>query len=184
MNSEFYKENIGLLKFQRNVFLSLCLFLAVTSSILSIFLFQKSDRVVIVPPVVEKSFWIDANQVSATYLEQFGLFLGQLILTKSPQTSKPQRETVMKHTSPEYAGVLNKKLLEEEQMLFTQNASYVFFPVDIIVDYENLQVNLIGERTTYVSGKAVSTVKEGYRIGFNSKGARLLLNRVSSIGDL
>lgn len=133
-----------------------------------------------VPGVIEKEFWVDGHDVSATYLEQFGCFLGQLLLGKSSQSAPVQRTVLLRHTDPSFSGLLSKKLYEEEQLLSKQNSSYVFFPIDIQVDLPSKEVLLTGDRVFYVAGKAVSTDKESYILRFNYSGSRLLLKGVEA----
>lgn len=179
MKSEFLQKNLSYLAFQRNVFLTLVFVLAFSQVILVTFLFWKNEKIIISPPVIEKEFWVDAYHVSPTYLEQFGYFLGQLILSKSSQSASSQRVILLRHVDPMYFGILNKKLIEEEQMLTKQNASYVFYPVDVYADIKALKLLITGDRVFYVSGKAVSTERESYALSFSNAGSRLLLKEIS-----
>jgi conjugal transfer pilus assembly protein TraE len=179
MNSEIHKISLRHLIFQRNACLALTALLSVSLVIVSSFLFVKSERIVIVPPIVEKEFWVDGNNISATYLEQFGYFLGELLLSKSSQSASTQRAIIMRHTSPSYSTQLNKKLMEEEQRLEKERASYVFFPTGIYTNIESKEVVLSGNRTIYVSGKMVSSVVESYSLSFVFQGSRLLLSGVT-----
>jgi conjugal transfer pilus assembly protein TraE len=117
MNADFHKENLSSLRYQKNIFLALVFLLSFALILMALFLFWKQERIVIVPPFIEKEFWVDSKSVSPTYLEQFGYFLGELILTKSSQSAATQRSVVLRHTDPAYVGILNKKLYEEEQLL-------------------------------------------------------------------
>lgn len=139
---------------------------------------MKQERVIIVPPVIEKEFWVDAQQVSPTYLEQFGCFLGQLILSKSPQSAASQRTVVLRHTAPEYAGTLKQRLIEEEEILKKQSTSYVFYPVDIQANIEQMSILLNGDKVIMMGGKEVCKEKEGYILRFTYSGARLLLKEI------
>ena len=131
MSHIFLEKNVKFLLFQRNVFVAFSFLLILVVLVLSSFLFFKQERVIIVPPVIEKEFWVDAKHVSPTYLEQFGYFLGQLLLAKSSQSAASQRSIVLRHTDPSYAGILKQRLIEEEEVLKKQSTSYVFYPVEI-----------------------------------------------------
>jgi conjugal transfer pilus assembly protein TraE len=179
MNSEIHKHSLRYLLFQRNVLLALIGIVSISLAIVSSFLFFKSERIVIVPPVVEKEFWIDSSNISVTYLEQFGYFLGELLLTKSAQSAPYQRTIILRHTDPRFSTYLQKKLVDEEQTLEKEHASYVFYPTGIYTEIRSKEVTLTGERTTYVSGKAVSTAKEGYTLSFAFQGSRLLLTGIT-----
>lgn len=180
MNTKFQNKSIESLLFQRNIFIALTGIISLTLLLSMVLLFWKNEKIIVVPPTIEKTFWVDAHSVSPTYLEQFGYFLGQLVLSKSSQSALSQREVLLKHTDPSYAGLLNKKLIKEEEMLSKQNASYVFFPTSVQVQPDSLEVLLSGERTLYVSGSPLSKKKEQYVLNFVNCGSRILLKGISS----
>ena len=182
MNKSFFENHLGFLLFQRNFLLSISFLLAIALIVLTSFLFFKQERIVIVPPVVEKEFWVDYQGVSPTYLEQFGYFLSQLLLAKSPQSASNQRTVLLRHVDPSYAGILKKRLIEEEEQLKKQNASYVFYPVDIKIDPKQMSLLLIGDRQIHVSGKEISSARESYLLRFSYSGSRLLLKEVITEG--
>jgi conjugal transfer pilus assembly protein TraE len=178
MSHLFLEKNIKFLLFQRNVFMALSFLLVLIVLVLSTFLFFKQERIVIAPPVIEKEFWVDAKHVSPTYLEQFGYFLGQLLLAKSSQSAASQRSIILRHTDPGYAGILKQRLIEEEEVLKKQSTSYVFYPVEIKVNPEQMSLLLIGDRLVFIGGKEASKEREGYILRFNYTGSRLLLKEV------
>jgi conjugal transfer pilus assembly protein TraE len=180
MKREFAEKNSEYLLFQRNIFAALSLLLAVVLVLLSSFLFLKRERIIVTPPVVEKEFWVDSKTISPTYLEQFGYFLSQLLLGKSSYSAPSQRNLLLRHTDPAFVGTLKQKLMEEEEMLQKQNASYIFFPVSIQVNPEKKEVLIEGDRVCFVGGKQISSDREGYILSFNFSGSRLLLSGIIS----
>jgi conjugal transfer pilus assembly protein TraE len=180
MNSLFHHKNMSALMFQRNVFLALSFLLAIALVITASFLFTKSERTIIVPSVIQKEFWVDSKSVSPTYLEQYGYFISQLLLSKSGHSAQAQREILLRHTDPSFVGALNIKLREEEEFLTKQGASYVFYPTEIQIDPENLEILLIGDRIIYTGGKSVSTEREGYILSFSNKNLGLQLKGITS----
>ena len=180
MNSEVLNHNIQSLRYQRNVLLAFAMIISLALLISLTLLIFKRDRVIIVPSVVGKEFWVDANSVSSSYLEQQGVFLSKFILEKTSQSAASQREIVLRHTDSGFAGILRKKLIEEEEMLRKQNSSYVFFPIDVQVDPNKMEVRIIGERIVYVSDKPISKEKEQYVLGFVFTGTGLLLKSLTS----
>ena len=175
MKLSFYAENSRSLLFQRNVLLAFSGILSISLVVVTCFLFFKRERIVVVPPVVEKTFWVDSHTISATYLEQFGHFMAQLLLAKSDKTAQLQRDTVLRHTDPKFIGVLSKKLVEEESILREQNASYTFYAERIDVDQKKLRVVVFGERVLFSEDRKISSEKEGYALQFAYSGSRLLL---------
>lgn len=180
MNDGFRKQTIKFLLFQRNVFAAVAVLLAMSLVICSSFLFLKHERVVVVPPVVEREFWVDTNTVSPAYIEQFGYFLAQLLLNKSSQSAPSQRAILLRHTEPAYAGILKQRLVEEEEILKKQSTSYVFYPTETNVSLDDMSLKLVGERLIFVGGKQVSSSIEGYKLRFSYDGSRMILREVVS----
>ncbi len=172
-----YTENI---LYSKNIFSILCVLLTVALIIVSSFLFLKNERIIVTPAVIEKEFWVENNQVSATYLEQYGVFLGQLLLSKSIYSAPMQRQILMRHTTPFFVDKLRKKLFEEENLLKKQNASYMFFPITVRVDPKNLKVVLTGDRQMYIGSKITSSQRESYELAFSLTSGRLMLQEIKA----
>lgn len=181
MKSSVFEGNLNSILNQRNFLLILSCILSFSLMLTSTFLFFREERVVVVPAVVEKEFWVDANTVSATYLEQFGSFLGQLLLTKSSYSADVQKKILLRHVDPIYSSVLLERLEKEQENLSKGNGSYVFFITGIEVILEKQGVLLKGNRVFNVGNKVLSEEKECYFLGFSYKDGRLLLNRVEYI---
>jgi conjugal transfer pilus assembly protein TraE len=183
MKSAFFEDTLHSLRNQRNFaavlicLLSLCLVLSCS------YLFFKKERIVIVPAIVEKEFWVDSTHISPTYLEQFGCFLGQLLLTKSSYTAEAQKKVLLRHVDPLYSAALLERLEKEQQILAKGNSSYAFFISGIEVSPETNSVLLKGNRIFSVAGKTLSEEKESYLLSFSYKDARLLINRLENIAN-
>ncbi|CDZ81920.1 conjugal transfer pilus assembly protein TraE [Candidatus Rubidus massiliensis] len=178
MNVKALERDLSQLTIQKNVFAAVSIILSIALTLSIGFLFFKNEKTIIVPPMIEKEFWINTNSVSSTYIEQFGVFLAQQILQKSSASATSQREVILKYTSPDFIGPLKNKLLNEEEALKKQNASYVFLPCDINADAKNLELKITGNRIVYVAQKQVSNEKETYILKFCFDGSRLLLSNL------
>lgn len=184
MKGAFFEENYHSMRNQRNfacifvLMLSICLILSCS------YLFLKNERIVVVPAIVEKEFWVDSNHISPTYLEQFGCFLGQLLLTKSSYTAETQKKILLRHVDPLYSAVLLNTLEKEQAILAKGNSSYAFFITGIEVSPETKCVLLKGSRVFSIGGKPLSEEKESYLLGFSYKDGRLLINRLEYIDIL
>jgi conjugal transfer pilus assembly protein TraE len=182
MDAEFLTSKYQFILYQRNALLAIALLLCMSVIVLSICVLKKSERIIITPPVLEKEFWVDAHRVSPSYMEQFSIYLASIMLTKSEHSAEAQRKAVMRHVAVDVAEKINSRLLLEEKKLKDEKASFVFFPVDVQVDVNTLKAVLTGDRTTYLSGQAVSTKRETYELAFSCKGARLLLTAMTYKG--
>ena len=175
MNKNFLTKSAEALLFQRNIFAAVAVTLSISTILMSCFLFSKSERIIVVPPTVEQSFWIKGNNVSPEYLEQMGVFLGQLLLTKSTSSVPVQRSTLLRHSSPSFAQLLGQRLFEEEKTLKKQGGSYMFFLSQVDVSVDDLEVHLQGERRYYSRDKMVSSQQEKYILRFESKSGQIKL---------
>jgi len=180
MNIENYNITLRNLSFQRNALLFFSAFLAVSTLLLSISHFFKNEKTIVVPPEIRSEFWVDSTGFSPSYLEQIGLYIGQLILSKSSESADKQRGTVLKHTHPQFAGFLNKKLTEEASRIQKEGISYVFFPLEVRVRLEKKEVLISGERVSYLNDRKLSSNKEEYLLSFTYSGGRLLLSGIKS----
>lgn len=178
MNEIIRENTLRALTLQRNIFLAIVFLLLLVMLVLSILLFRKTERVIVLPAVVEKEFWVEGANVSATYLEQMGCFIGDLLLTRSPASADMQLTILMRQISPEFLPILSNKLAAELTKLKKDNASYVFFRTKAVVDPYSLSVTLEGDRTLFLGDKVLSTSRESYRFGFTNFGGRLLLASV------
>lgn len=176
MRYEIFKTNLKSLLKQRNILFPLCLILSLTQFVSVVCLFIKKERIVIVPAVVDRTFWVDSNKVSLTYLEQMGLFLSQLILSKSYESASKQREIVLRHTYPKFYGVIKNFLIEEEEHLKKENGSYQFYPVATEVLPNKNIVILTGERIGMIGQRIVSKEREKYSIHFKYTNGKLYLS--------
>lgn len=178
MNNIIRENTIRALTVMRNVFISIILILLIANLILALLLFRKSERIVVIPAVVEKEFWIEGGGVSASYLEQIGCFVGDLLLTRSPSSADMQLNILMRQTSPEFIPLLSNRLDSELTKLKKDNASYVFFKTKVIVDPKQLTVLLEGDRNLFLGDKVLSTSHESYVLSFINYGGRLLLSSI------
>ncbi|MFB5616680.1 MAG: TraE/TraK family type IV conjugative transfer system protein [Nitrosopumilus sp.] len=178
MKAENFRNNIQYLKFQRNVFSSLAFLMAIALSVISCFLFLREEKVIIIPHNLEKSVWVKGQTVSPSYLEQQALFLSQLLLSKTPSSTRDQNGELLRHTSPNFFGTLQEKLQIEEKMIREQGSSFVFFLKTSEVFPDKMQVKLSGDRHVYLGGKVISCSKEECILSFKMTGQIPLLDGV------
>ncbi len=181
MNELIRDNTLRSLTLQRNIFLAVLFLLLGLAILLSSLLFQKSERVIIMPPFIEKEFWVEGANVSPSYLEQMGCFIGDLLLTRAPATADMQLTILMRHTAPSFAHVLSQKLSEEVAKLKKDNASYVFFRSKIFVNPQDKTITIDGDRNLIVGDKVLSKLSERYRLGFENLGGRLLLSSIERV---
>ena len=177
MKQRFYSLSLQKLFRQRDRLFFLACLLGVSNLFLGIKTFLSSERVVIVPASLSKSFWVDPSQVSSEYLEEMALFFARQILDISPASAPYQRDVVLRYTSPSFHNALKKRLLEEETRARENQVSTSFKPVSVKVHPKVLEVEMTGDLIAYVGGKTSHQTRETYLMTFSYTQGRLLVTR-------
>jgi conjugal transfer pilus assembly protein TraE len=133
------------------------------------------ERVVVVPPTIHKTFWLESDRVSAEYLEQMAYFLMQLTLNVTPQSVEHQAKVLLQYAAPASFGELRTALLAAGERLKRDGASTVFSAQELSVDERALRVGVRGQLTTFVSDRRVSEVSKGYAVELQYSGGRVFL---------
>ena len=133
------------------------------------------ERIVIVPPAIHKTFWVEAERVSPEYLEQMGYFIMQLTLNVTPQSVDYQSKVLLQYAAPSASGEMRTALLATSERLKRDGAATIFSPQDLSVDERALRVGVRGQLTTFISERRVSEVAKGYAIEFQYTAGRIFL---------
>ena len=133
------------------------------------------ERVVLVPPAIHKTFWVETDRVSPEYLEQMGYFLLQLTLNVTPQSVDHQAKVLLQYAAPSASGEMRTALAAAAERLKRDSAATVFSPQSLAVDERGLRVGVRGQLTTFISERRVSEVAKGYVIEFQYTAGRIYL---------
>ncbi len=133
------------------------------------------ERVIVVPPTVSKSFWVDKEKVSADYLDQMALFLVQLMLNVTPRSVDYQARTLLGYTAPEAYAELKTAMTVAAERLKRDNAVTLFSPVAMQIDEPGMRVAINGTLATYIADRRVTDVNKSYLVEFRYSGGKLYL---------
>ncbi len=177
MKLAWMREDLGSARRAFTFALALLLGSMLTNLILAAFAFRLSsrERIVLMPPTIHKTFWVEDERVSAEYLEQMGYFLMQLTLNVTPLSIDHQSKVLLQYAAPAAYGELRTALSAAAERLKRDGAATVFSPRDLIVDEQALKVGIRGQLTTFISDRRVSEVDKGYAIEFQYTAGRIFL---------
>ena len=133
-----------------------------------------TEKVIILPPNIQKEVWIKGNAVSDGYLEEWALYVSNLLLNVSKHTIDYQSELVLRHVSPEFSGRLHMQFKRDAENLTKNNATTHFLPKEIVVDSTHLTARVTGLFTTYVGKEQVSSHEHTYELKFIFNKGRFL----------
>lgn len=161
------------------------LMMIVTCIILSLVVFSMNgtQRTIVTPATLTKSFWVDDDKVSNEYLEQMGVFLAQLELSVTPSTYKYQTETLLKYVHPSAYGELQMALAVNGEKLARDNSATWFTPRNTRVDSGGKRLAITGDLVTFISDKQVSKVPKTYLMEFAYSNAKLYLKTFTEANE-
>lgn len=175
MKIQLFSNRLDDLKQKRNVYLLFACLLLMSNLLLVALTFCRNERVVIAPPQVSQTYWVESNRVSASYLEEMALFYGFLLLDTSPANAVYKRDMILKETAPHAYGTLKAKLVEEENRIKKENVSSSFQANEVKANPNTMVVELTGDLVGYVGEKRISQSRDTYQLKFLYQYGRLLI---------
>ena len=178
MLQDYVNTTVRKLLQQKHFLIILTMVLAFSNVLLAFGLLGKSEKVILVPPEINRSFWVTNSKVSDEYLQEMAVFLVDLILDQTPESARIKREMLMKYVSSSYHNALFEQLIKQEEYI-TQNDVSTEFVLKEAVPV-NGAIEITGEIITYVATKQLSRELVKYLVEFEYKG-KLLLSKFEKI---
>lgn len=133
------------------------------------------EKTIVVPPVAYSDFWVKGAEVSPSYLEAMGRYFAGLMLTYDPSSFTTQKDVVLRYTDPSAHGALETRLTEDAERIKRERLSQVFFPAQVRVRVESLQVAFSGDLDTFVGQEQTDPRRTTYVIQFTNRGGQLYI---------
>lgn len=175
MKRSFEHNRISYLLAQRNSLAGLCAVLLAAVLLQSVFLFFRNERIIISPPELHQSYWVEGNRFSEGYLEEMAVFFAHLLLDVSAETLLYQGEVALRSVDADSYSRLKTKIFADAARLKKENVTSRFEPKKARVSRGQLEVQLKGTMTQYVSGKSVSSFEETFVVRFSAYKGKLFL---------
>ena len=132
-------------------------------------------RTVVVPPSINKTFWVARDKASNEYLEQMGSFIAWLVLDVTPASIDWKKDILLGYVEPEQHGELKTRQDLEAARLKRINASTTFAPQQLVPNEDTQSVVVRGRLRTLVNGVETSNELKAYEVDFSYSGARMHL---------
>lgn len=143
-----------------------------------------TEKTIIAPPVVSKTFWVDGDQISPEYVEQMADYFAGLALSANPNNVKYRQQLLLQYVAPGAYGALKSELEYASDKLIRDGASQAFFPSNIHVN--KTEANLKGRLITTIGNKVTSEKAVNYSIKFKYDSGKLYVDKfqlLDRIGD-
>ena len=132
-------------------------------------------RTVIVPPSIDKSFWVSRDKASSEYLEQMGSFIAWLVLDVTPSSIDWKKGVLLGYVEPGQYGALKTRQEVEAERLKRINASTLFMPQQLVPSEDAQTVVVRGRLRTLVNGFETANDFKAYLLEFSFNCARMHL---------
>lgn len=175
MQKKIEQHRISYLLSQRNILAGVSVLLFSIVLLQSIFLFFRNERIIISPPELHQSYWVEGDRFSEGYLEEMAVFYAHLLLDVSAETLLYQGEVVLRSVDADSYSRIKTKLFADAAKLKKENVTSRFEPKKAIISRQNLDVQLKGTMTHYISGKQISSYEETFVIRFSAYKGKLFI---------
>ncbi|MEF8731206.1 MAG: type IV conjugative transfer system protein TraE [Candidatus Accumulibacter meliphilus] len=142
-----------------------------------------SERTVLVPPEVQKSFWVSDQKVSGDYLQEMAYWYAGLALNITPHVAEYQKNLFLKYTAPSEYGRLQAEFDARTDFLRKKNASTQFSAQSVMANEPAMIVALAGVLMTWVGDKKASEKQTTYVVGFRYRNGRLHVSEFRETSD-
>lgn len=143
-----------------------------------------TDRTVIVPPNIDRTFWVTRDRASREYLEQMGAYIAWLVLDVTPTTVDWKRNLMLNWVSPDRHAELKNRMDLEAERLRSNNASTFFLVQQLVADEDRQSVVVTGRLRRQINGVDVSEPEtRSYLAQFGFAGGRIHIHSFKEIAN-
>lgn len=142
-----------------------------------------SEKTVIVPPEINRTFWVSGHAVSKDYLEEMAYWYAGLALNISPTTSDYQNHLFLKYVAPAEYGRLQAEMGARAEFLKRNNTATQFTARSIVPDEKNMRAAITGTLVTWASDKKAGERSATYMVGFKYINGKLYVSDFKETSD-
>ena len=169
MHSGRYVSSLAEAVRRRNLWLLMALLLAATNlgQVLFINSREHRERIVVIPPRLDKEFWVRGAMVSDSYLEQTAVYMTELALSYSPDNVRYRVRQVLLHADASAHGALSAVLEADAERIERNRVSAVFYPQSVRLRAAAHSAAIYGVHTRMIAGKVVDSRQTAVVVRFN-----------------
>lgn len=168
-------------EYQRNVLLGFNGILLVLLLIMSLCLFFKKEKIVVLPPEVKRGFWVSGNQFSREYLEDMATFFLHLALDVNQSNFTYNSEILMRYADTESGNYLRQKFARDKEKLKKNDAATTFDIKELKIFLDKNTVRAEGKLKQYVGSRVIKESNEIYEVSFKAYQGRLFFKEIKRI---
>jgi len=157
-------------KYTTKLALGVAGFLLLSNTMLSYFVMtaDTSEKTIVVPPVLDKPFTVQGNNLSPEYVEQMARFFSGLLLTYQKQTAKSQFDIVLHYFEPAAYNNMKARFAVDNDRISRNDLSSVFYLMSIHISQNTALFS--GELRGSIGSHVVSIRQKTYELKFSYDG--------------
>ena len=183
--SNFNADTLGRYQIGKTVRYALIISL-VLNLLMAILILTRTDthRQTIVPPTINKTFWVEDNAVDPAYLEQMAVFLLQLLLNATPATADLNITSLLRYIGPESYGRIEASLRNQAAELKAGALSMAFYPRSVTTapDVANT-IAVGGVVSSWSADRRLPDKPVNYLLKFRYAGGKLFLSDLKEVKE-
>lgn len=183
MRQDFLNSCVEKLKRQRNISLVFGVGMLFTNILLGVGILHKAEKVILVPPEINKTFWVSSKTVDEVYLSEMSIFWANILLNTAHGTSEFRTKVILDYVAPSFYGDLSKRLVEQDKYMSENDITTSFYFKEATVDAKNKKVILTGILRNFIAASEVKKSLVSYELSFVHKGYRWLLKSFKSLDE-
>ena len=170
ITSNLHAEN-RLLKF-----VVVCLGIAVVLSSFFSYMALHYQRVVILPPVVDKRVVISGNEVNEDYVRLFTRYAMSLLNNYTPNVARAQFEELLKLATPSFYPAFQKTLMNLADTIKKLNITGTYYPQKIQIDTKRKIITVTGRKKEFTNATLVDAGMKKYIIKYTIVNGRFYID--------
>lgn len=183
MNEAFFKQHYNdLLKQRKQLVLAVIACVGLLFALAVANLYQiYTTRVVIVPPQIERAFYVTGSKLSEAGLEQHGAYFAHLLLDVGPETINNQHKLLLQNVHPSIQEKLKEELIKIATTLKKLGVSSRFNIKTIKADVKKQQVIVKGKLCFYQGPAEGNSEERAFLIQFNNQYGKPFIAKLNEV---
>lgn len=149
-----------------NFFLKILVLVLGITIIVTLVSMQGRDKIILVPPNLDKEAWLLQNKASPEYLQTMALFYVTFLANLTPQNAEYNMNLLLKRMPPRAQAQWQSELQAQAENIVKNNVRQAFYVNFAEIFPEENAAEVIGTLERYIGNVSASSDTVRYRIGF------------------
>lgn len=139
------------------------------------------QKVVILPPTVDKRIVISGNEVNDDYIKLFTRYAIGLFMSYTPATFMGQAADLLKLSTPDFYAILRKKVEGMDEKIRRLQITSQFHTESIQISTNNRTIHIVGRRKQTAQGQEIDDTRRKYKITYEILNGRFYIDGIAEI---